>query len=255
MVTIKDTSPDDSFKLTLEANTDDKNKITNDYTQRNDISFSRLVILSTIAVSAVFCVLYPTMKNSISFSNTIRSKASSDIVEHSSRRLSSVLGIKSTNPKAPVIAWLMSFPDSGTTFASLSIQSGTRRTIASNYGNMFMHPNGEIVRDQYASIPIYSDRPNGPFLFSELPMPNKYILTKTHCGGHCTDCFPGRYMKGPKKFWKECHTSARFNPETALKKQGEDPFEYIGYDLALVKKAVHLIRNPFDNIVSRYVRK
>ena len=169
---------------------------------------------------------------------------------HRSLRVASPLGIDSNDPTAPGIAWLMSFPDSGTTFLSLSIQTATKRTIASNYGNMFMHPNGEIIRDQYASLPIYIDRPNGPFLFSELPMPDNYILTKTHCGGICTDCFPGRYVKGPGKFWKECHTSARFDPERNRISR-KDPFEYVEYYVKLVKRAIHLIRDPFDNVISR----
>lgn len=108
-------------------------------------------------------------------------------------------GIDSFHPKAPALAWLMSFPDSGTTYSISSITQATQKASASNYGNMFMRPNGEIIRDQLTSIPIYSNRPNGPYLFSGLELPENYILVKTHCGGHCTDCYPGRYMKGPNQ--------------------------------------------------------
>jgi len=153
-----------------------------------------------------------------------------------------------SDPGAPQLAWLMSFPDSGTTFTSMTIQSVSQRGTASNYGNMFLNPENsrEVLRDVYESIPVYSNRPDGPWLFSNLPLPPKYILTKTHCGGHCTDCFPGRYIMGPNQFVRQCHTSNYFDPNS------EEKIKQFRYDQNLIKKAVHIIRNPFDNVVSRF---
>merc|ERR1719329_1750572 len=223
---------------------------------------TKVLLSSTIALlcySASFYHHNKTKENSKSSVNTnirdivVQSPISSDplVLDSSSRRLKS-LGIVSSERNAPSLAWLMSFPASGSLFLKSTIQASTHRSVASNYGNAFMHPNGEIVRDQYASIPIFSDRPNGPFLFSELPLPESYALSDTHCGGHCTDCYPGRYLKGPNQFREDCLTTAKFDPELARSNPGGDPFEYQTYDPRLVKKSIHLVRNPYDNIISRF---
>lgn len=207
------------------------------------------IVVSSVALASVVCVLQHNRSHdhhdSAAFSSHFRRR----------RRLRTDPAppvVEDTDPGAPKLAWLMSFPDSGTTFTSTTIQAVSQRGTASNYGNMFMHPSGEVVRDLYASVPVYSNRPNGPFLFSNLPLPSEYILTKTHCGGHCSDCYPGHYMFGPNQFVKQCHTSSRFNPEKARENPSAYPFEHPQYDPSMVKKAVHLIRNPFDNVVSRF---
>lgn len=157
-----------------------------------------------------------------------------------------------TDPKAPKLAWLMSFPDSGTTFTTLTIQSASQRSTASNYGNMFMDRDGNIDRNTQRSIPVYINQDNGPYLFSSWPLPENYVVTKTHCSGFCTDCYPGNYIKSPKRFLYECHVGSLFDPMYAKANRGKDPFQYLFYDEKMVKKAVHLIRDPFDNIVSRF---
>ena len=56
------------------------------------------------------------------------------------------------------------------------------------------------------------------------------------CGGYGAESGPRAYKENVESFMTKC-ASAR----------GEDV-----YDLNLVKKAVHLIRNPIDNVVSNY---
>ena len=105
----------------------------------------------------------------------------------------------------------MLFTDSGTTFTSAIIQVVLQHRKATNYGNMFMHPNGKVVLDLHTSAPVYSNQPNGPFLFSNLPLPSEYICIKTHFGGHCSDCYPGRYMLGPLG-WRRRTTTLYASP-------------------------------------------
>jgi hypothetical protein len=132
----------------------------------------------------------------------------------------------------PGIVHLMSFPNSGTTYTLHSIQQATRECTASHVaGNLSFEP-GEIAPN--------SDN-RGPYYQCELKswLPDKYVLSKTHCR-----VFPKRHdtykiatidATTPENFQEGCHVSGRAN-----------------YDLNLVKKNVHLIRNPFDNVVARF---
>ena len=91
---------------------------------------------------------------------------------------------------------------------------------------------------------------NGPFL--EL-LPNrttsvpKTILTKTHCTGFCTDemC---RNIHTARSFLTGCLT----NTKAVVSEDGGLEKIHLRYSRSLVKKAIHLIRHPLDNIVARF---
>jgi len=153
------------------------------------------------------------------------------------------------------IAWLMSFPNSGTTYTQRLIQTTTRRSVASNYGHEMIIEDGNVgnVYDRgMNSIPINEGDVNGPFrVSSNLPLPSDgYVLTKTHCGGYCfSDCPPSWYRLSPLKFLQECRLGTRYEFEEF----GKAPKQtWVQYDYHNVKRAIHLIRSPFDNIVSRF---
>jgi len=141
----------------------------------------------------------------------------------------------------PKIAWLMSFPNSGTTYIINLITAVSRTATATNYG------------DEYTagpSIPVSPSFVEGPFRLNEeeLDLP-KYILTKTHCGGWFFNSPPKFYVDETVDLFEEhCLTGVRTVPTG----YGELTKEVTQYDLEDVAKAVHLIRNPFDNIVSRF---
>jgi hypothetical protein len=81
----------------------------------------------------------------------------------------------------------------------------------------------------------------GPFLRSpnmELP---SYVLTKTHCGGYCDDCGASGYIQSVNDFETSCGKTDYC----------EKPAGFRYYPASVVDKAVHLVRNPFDNIVAR----
>mmetsp|Transcript_5717 Transcript_5717/g.7578 ORF Transcript_5717/g.7578 Transcript_5717/m.7578 type:complete len:433 (-) Transcript_5717:270-1568(-) len=145
----------------------------------------------------------------------------------------------------PRVAWLLSFPNSGTSYTTEFVRKTTALNTASNYGNENMDENG-------LSVPMYPElSPNGPFWndptnekFSTPPTKG-YVLTKTHCGGYCDTCRPEKYVLTPSLFTKECQRSTRVD------EKGEK-YKTVRYDTNIVQKIIHLIRNPYDNIVARY---
>ena len=74
-----------------------------------------------------------------------------------------------------------------------------------------------------------------------------WILTKTHCGGFCMDCPPSAYVfANASEFQRECFAGRRRYPNGTT--------EHVHYDTVpqvRPTRAVHVIRNPFDNIVGR----
>lgn len=154
------------------------------------------------------------------------------------------------NPDAPWprIAWLMSFPNSGTSFTMKLIQRVTNLTAATNYGKETalrgLSPDG-------TNVPLYRYSPNGPFLLSPnlRSVPERYVMTKTHCGGRCNSCGPSKYILGEDEFLDWCLRGGKF-----VRKENDDDVEFVNvhYNASLVQRAIHLIRDPFDNVVSNF---
>jgi len=139
--------------------------------------------------------------------------------------------------KRPEVAWLMSFPNSGTSYTLSVVRRSTQTTTATNYGREKMY--------EESSVSYHPLHPEGPFIHKlDLKLPSTYILTKTHCGGYCSDCPPRLYIINKEDFQTAC-----------LSGKSEDKDgnrEAVSYDIDAIRKAVYLIRNPFDNIVSRF---
>jgi len=138
-------------------------------------------------------------------------------------------------------AWLMSFPNSGTSYTLKMISRISERTTATNYGKEHEDTSG----NSFVFGPKYT---HGPFRsYEDYPIPDGYILTKTHCGSRCTSCHPNRYVETEWSFLQEClsgHREIHFDDEVFIEKKA--------YSQDYIKRAVHLIRDPFDNIVSRF---
>jgi Sulfotransferase domain len=145
------------------------------------------------------------------------------------------------------VAWLMSFPNSGTSFTLHLTREASNCTTATNYAL-----EGDI-KDQ-PTVPAIQgeDGDNGPWL--EL-IPNRetsiphYILTKTHCGGFCVYCHHNHFIETPRSFQIACQSGTKALID---KKSGELQKKSVTYDSQLVKRAIRLIRNPLDNIVARF---
>lgn len=147
------------------------------------------------------------------------------------------------NAPWPRIAWLMSYPNSGTSYTLHAVGEGGNRTTASNYG-----AECDIVNVTGSNLPLYSNSLDGPYVkrfHSQLP--SRYILTKTHCGGRCNDCEPSKYVETKASFLSMCAKGGIIHATN-------DEWEksHVRYDPNLAQRAIHLIRNPFDNAVSNF---
>ncbi len=151
---------------------------------------------------------------------------------------------------SPKLVWLMSFPNSGTSFTTRLIRRTTNQYTATNYGE-------ENIDEEGFSVPILKEDKKyqlGPFLSepsksrSLRPTVGKLILTKTHCGGRCNRCGPKDYTENINSFKTDCLTARKGVSDA----NGKLSYEINKYDEDLVGKTIHLIRDPFDNIVSRF---
>jgi len=140
-----------------------------------------------------------------------------------------------TYTSLPKVAWLMSFPNSGTTYTLKFIQNTTLTTTATNYG--------AHEQDSENSISVYPDSPEGPFFrHPNRTLPESFIITKTHCGGSCMGCRPSVYIQNETEFEQSCCLGNR---------RDDGKLRAVTYSSTIPKSAVHLIRSPFDNIVAR----
>jgi hypothetical protein len=154
--------------------------------------------------------------------------------------------LEPSNEFTPQIAWLMSFPNSGTSYTMTLVARASDKAFATNYGDEVIAP------DDLESLSIYPRRPEGPFwaglsgkIAKPRDLPDKYVMTKTHCGARCVDCGPDQYVETPEEFLRRCTLGhARIAP----RRRRID----VEYDPSRVHKAIHLIRNPFHNIIARY---
>jgi len=80
-------------------------------------------------------------------------------------------------PPGLKMAWLMSFPNSGTSFTSRLVRDATKTDSASNYADET--PSGQ----NGLRLPVYEDQPDGPFWIKpeaspEFSEPTEYVITK-----------------------------------------------------------------------------
>ena len=135
----------------------------------------------------------------------------------------------------PSIVWLMSYPNSGTSFTMSLVALDSNRTIASNYPE-------EATDIGFEVESLYRESTVPFFVRSDLPLPSKYIITKTHCGGRCLTCPAKQYANFKlSAFLLECGYS-----------RNVDYGYYDEYARRRVKKAIHLMRNPISNCVSNF---
>ena len=146
----------------------------------------------------------------------------------------------------PQICWLMSFPNSGTSFTMTMVARASNRSFASNYADEVTAP------DQMDSLSIYPRRPEGPYwaglsgkIAFPRQLPEKYIITKTHCGSRCVNCGPDEYVETPAVFLRKC---ASGHARMGNQRRRVD----VEYPPDRVYRAIHLIRHPLHNIIARF---
>ena len=142
-----------------------------------------------------------------------------------------------SNYAVPSIAWLMSFPNSGTSYTLRIVRQISNTTTATNYGDEYLDPSTN-------SSVSWENRTNGPFrAYPNLPLPEAFLLTKTHCASRCVHCGPDGYLETPLSFQRGCLRSNRVHNNVESE---------VFYSASNVRRAVHLMRNPLDNIVARF---
>jgi len=166
----------------------------------------------------------------------------------------------------PRVAWLMSFPNSGTSYTGQLVKHLTNTNTASNYGE------SNVDKRTGNSAPIFPGNWDGPFWVdpsnqAKFSNPTKYILTKTHCGGYRTNAPPELYVESTHSFRRRClgtkyirRKQAKFflsntnstKPKVSLKPAKPEDNLRGEYNYTLVGRAIHLLRNPMDNVVSRF---
>jgi hypothetical protein len=145
----------------------------------------------------------------------------------------------------PKVAWLMSFPNSGTSFTLVNTRSVTQQRTAGNYCDAGSTIPPSIYNKTFDELPA----PHFIKKYETYHTPSKYILTKTHCGGRCQGCKAKDYViphSHLQEFEDEClKLCLGREPST-----GTQFHDY--YSMDLVKKAVHLFRHPLHNVISRF---
>lgn len=171
-----------------------------------------------------------------------------------SSRSSFVLTDEAKNSRK--IVWLMSFPNSGTSFTSRLVRTLSHTATATNYAD-------EVTPKGSHSNSIYPSHDSGPFFYNDhgpfwknttssyLELPDQFVLTKTHCGlgTRCSSCSPDVYIESLSAFAVGCRLG---HARVMRDKQKSIERVYVTYLSDRVSKAVHLVRNPMDNIIARF---
>jgi hypothetical protein len=153
----------------------------------------------------------------------------------------------------------MSFPNSGTSYTSQLVREATQTMTATNYADEVAkidHPVYQL--QQHRPQPVFADQPEGPFWIPQdnFTAPKRYVLTKTHCGLRCTECPPEEYAETTYSFRRKCTGTKWLQFDNDGGKDGGNSTHRAIYghypSLDRIEKAIHLIRDPFDNVVSRF---
>jgi hypothetical protein len=130
------------------------------------------------------------------------------------------------------IVWLASFPNSGTSYTLSIVHALTNTTTATNYG-------GNERDDRNDSVAVYYDAiPQGPYYRYPGQLPytttEAHILSKTHCEQHVSGTL--------EQFIASCASGTNYTRGSKVETT---------YPTHIVTGVVHLLRNPFNNIVAR----
>ena len=181
------------------------------------------------------------------------------------------------------IAWLMSFPNSGTSYTLHLVRTASQTQTATNYATKRLQRKIHRRRQESSnatttptknsaitvSRPVFPhSQPMGPFWggeedeYSNLALPSHVALTKTHCATPCIWCGPDKYLISTHFFQSRCQRAERIvlsdSHDTTKNTTNNTPtalvptIEKAVYPTTHVTKAIHLFRNPLDNVVSRF---
>jgi Sulfotransferase domain len=159
--------------------------------------------------------------------------SSKNATRTSSARTWSFSAERSHSVSSPSICLLMSFPNSGTSYTLKNAQLLSGKIVGTNY-----------EAESKARRPLFEQAPDveeegsltavlGPFIVNASFARTDVVLTKTHCN-----------MKPDfASFERSCRSVRKVVNRTSV--------EAGAYSIDRVTGAVHLIRNPLDNVVAR----
>ena len=128
------------------------------------------------------------------------------------------------------IILMISFPNSGTTYTMSNVEAISDLPTASSYDN-------EV---HYEGKPLFVGEPHkSPYITTDTLDRPRFFMTKSHCRGMSVVCHP-RYE--PIEFEQTCMS---IFTHKANGKAVPHPYH------ELPAKAVHLVRDPHDNLVAR----
>lgn len=144
---------------------------------------------------------------------------------------------------SPSLCWLFGFPQSGSAYLLHLVHVVSHRATATNYGHNVMDLKGVVHIAKHDSVRAYGTA--GPALLTSgvLDPPNKRMLTWASADGACRNCHPRKYMYNYARFREMCWEGSIMSGGSQIPAK---------YDPDYVKSAVHLYRDPFDNILLRF---
>jgi len=151
------------------------------------------------------------------------------------------------------ITYLLAYPMSGSTFTMFLVTIATNTTLGTNYDfNAFTNDGGHHIPIFFTSQDSRTDATatiGSPFwfeTFSSTNRPLKNVLTYSQCAGYCMyPCTPNNYILTADTFDESCRTVMEQGQQQGVIYESITP-------KSKVTKVVHLIRDPFSNVVSRF---
>lgn len=169
------------------------------------------------------------------------------IVENNTNVASFVNHQSNSSDDGLKLVWLLSFPNSGTSFTMQLIQAASELAVATQHGK-------ELDTDSSRAFPVYNHTIDGPYWKGRLvdkngnerpPLPDKYVMTKAHCGSRCVNCPSKEYKTTLEQFTLDCMKSTARLQDTFQVHTSYVPLEKVA-------KVIWLMRHPLENIVSRF---
>ena len=144
----------------------------------------------------------------------------------------------------PHIVWLLTMPNAGTAFAMTLVQRATNHMMATNYGD-------DVTSEGAYSLSIYPRHVQGPYWtglgasklgLTVRTLPEDYVMVQTHCLQTST-------TRTLDDFMDDCRqTYGRTAPDASV-------LQTYHYPTERVKKVIHLVRNPYKQIVANFVQE
>jgi hypothetical protein len=149
-------------------------------------------------------------------------------------------------PPTPDIVWLMTMSNAGSSFLISLVARATNFSMATNYGQ-------DVTPTKHYSISINPRLHCGPYwaglgdtalTSTKRKLPNNSVLVHTYCQTKTTTFVPTL-----EEYMQDCVTTfGRTAPDPTILTRHE-------YPLSRVTKAIHLIRNPISQIITKFQKE